>query len=144
MRSHMTDRPFRCCSCYKCFSDESALRDHIPKHNETKHLKTKICPVCGKSYAQETYLARHMLRHQVTPANQVTLANDAARAVHPQLPPISLHTCQSAAVVPAPVYQAAVGSHCPRLPGFYQSGTVPVGFHANFSSSQYTSGDQLK
>jgi hypothetical protein len=64
MRSHMTDRPFRCHSCYKCFSDEAALREHIPHHNETKHLKTKICTVCGKSYAQETYLARHMARHQ--------------------------------------------------------------------------------
>jgi len=146
MRSHMTDRPFRCCSCYKCFSDESALRDHIPKHNETKHLKTKICPVCGKSYAQETYLARHMLRHQVTPANQVTPTNDASRAVHLRLPPISLPTCQSATVVPTPVYHAALGSHCPQLPSgvFYHSGTEPVGFRANFFSSQYISGDQLK
>lgn len=64
MRSHMADRPFRCHSCYKCFSDETALREHIPHHNETKHLKTKICTVCGKSYAQDTYLARHMARHQ--------------------------------------------------------------------------------
>ncbi|CAD5126294.1 DgyrCDS14450 [Dimorphilus gyrociliatus] len=62
-RSHMTDKPYRCNSCYKCFSDEQALRDHIPKHSETKHLKTHICHVCGKSYTQETYLARHMQKH---------------------------------------------------------------------------------
>jgi Zinc finger, C2H2 type len=68
MRSHMTDQPFRCHSCYKCFSNEAALREHIPRHNETKHLKTKICSVCGKSYAQETYLARHMARHQAITA----------------------------------------------------------------------------
>ena len=63
-RSHMTDRPYRCNSCYKCFTDEQGLRDHIPKHSETKHLKTFICRICGKSYTQETYLARHMTKHQ--------------------------------------------------------------------------------
>ena len=138
MRSHMTDRPFRCYSCYKCFSDESALRDHIPKHNETKHLKTKICSICGKSYAQETYLARHMLRHQITPAD------NASRMVCPRLAPISLHTCQSASVVTTPVHQAAVGFCCPRLPSgvFHQSGTEPVGFHADFLRNQYA-GDRL-
>ena len=62
-RSHMTDRPYRCNSCYKCFADEQSLREHIPKHSDTKHLKTHICRVCGKSYTQETYLARHMTKH---------------------------------------------------------------------------------
>lgn len=65
-RSHMTDKPFRCNSCYKCFGDERSLQEHIPKHTETKHLKTKICTICGKSYAQETYLARHMAKHETT------------------------------------------------------------------------------
>ncbi|XP_052820424.1 zinc finger protein GLIS1-like [Mya arenaria] len=62
-RSHMTDRPYRCNSCYKCYPDEAGLREHIPKHSETKHIKTQICKVCGKAYTQETYLARHMLKH---------------------------------------------------------------------------------
>ncbi|XP_052267495.1 zinc finger transcription factor lin-29-like isoform X3 [Dreissena polymorpha] len=62
-RSHMTDRPYRCNSCYKCYADEAGLREHIPKHSETKHIKTQICKVCGKAYTQETYLARHMLKH---------------------------------------------------------------------------------
>ncbi|XP_060066813.1 zinc finger protein 77-like [Ylistrum balloti] len=62
-RSHMTDKPFRCNSCYKCYADEQGLRDHIPKHSETKHLKTHICRICGKSYTQETYLTRHMAKH---------------------------------------------------------------------------------
>lgn len=62
-RSHMTDKPFRCNSCYKCFAEEQGLREHIPKHSETKHLKTHICHVCGKSYTQETYLTRHMAKH---------------------------------------------------------------------------------
>lgn len=62
-RSHMTDKPYRCNSCYKCYADEQSLRDHIPKHSDTKHLKTHICRICGKSYTQETYLARHMAKH---------------------------------------------------------------------------------
>ena len=62
-RSHMTDKPYRCNSCYKCFADEMGLRQHIPKHSETKHLKTHICHICGKSYTQETYLTRHMAKH---------------------------------------------------------------------------------
>ena len=61
----MVDRAFRCNSCYKCFADEGSLRDHIPRHAETKHLKTRICDVCGKSYTQETYLARHRTKHQI-------------------------------------------------------------------------------
>lgn len=62
-RSHQTDKPFKCNSCYKCFVDEPALLEHIPKHKESKHLKTHICQYCGKSYTQETYLQKHMQKH---------------------------------------------------------------------------------
>ncbi|XP_028897084.2 zinc finger protein rotund isoform X1 [Zeugodacus cucurbitae] len=62
-RCHQTDKPFKCNSCYKCFSDEPSLLDHIPKHKESKHLKTHICQYCGKSYTQETYLTKHMQKH---------------------------------------------------------------------------------
>ncbi|XP_070493142.1 zinc finger protein rotund isoform X2 [Chironomus tepperi] len=62
-RSHQTDKPFKCNSCYKCFADEPALLEHIPKHKESKHLKTHICQYCGKSYTQETYLQKHMQKH---------------------------------------------------------------------------------
>jgi len=138
-RSHMTDRPFRCYSCYKCFRDEATLRDHIPKHRETKHLKTKICPVCGKSYAQQTYLARHMLRHQASPTD------GAGGAMHPVLPLVSVYSNQPTAAVPTPVCQMTVGSCYLQLPVglFQQSSTEPVGFHAHFLRNQYTTGDQL-
>ncbi|XP_035773920.1 zinc finger protein rotund-like isoform X2 [Anopheles albimanus] len=62
-RCHQTDKPFKCNSCYKCFSDEPSLLEHIPKHKESKHLKTHICQYCGKSYTQETYLSKHMQKH---------------------------------------------------------------------------------
>ena len=62
-RCHQTDKPYKCNSCYKCFHDEVSLLEHIPKHKESKHLKTHICSYCGKSYTQETYLAKHMQKH---------------------------------------------------------------------------------
>ncbi|CAL4104327.1 unnamed protein product [Meganyctiphanes norvegica] len=62
-RCHQTDKPYKCNSCYKCFSDEGSLLEHIPKHKESKHLKTHICQYCGKSYTQETYLQKHMQKH---------------------------------------------------------------------------------
>jgi hypothetical protein len=62
-RCHQTDKPYKCNSCYKCFTDEPSLLDHIPKHKESKHLKTHICQYCGKSYTQETYLQKHMQKH---------------------------------------------------------------------------------
>ncbi|XP_055327052.1 zinc finger protein rotund-like [Sitodiplosis mosellana] len=66
-RCHQTDKPFKCNSCYKCFTDETALLEHIPKHKESKHLKTHICQYCGKSYTQETYLSKHMQKHAERP-----------------------------------------------------------------------------
>ncbi|CRL04532.1 CLUMA_CG017607, isoform A [Clunio marinus] len=62
-RCHATDKPYKCNACYKCFTDETTLLEHIPKHKESKHLKTHICQYCGKSYTQETYLAKHLQKH---------------------------------------------------------------------------------
>ncbi|KAH8277205.1 hypothetical protein KR026_007413 [Drosophila bipectinata] len=62
-RCHQTDKPFKCNSCYKCFGDEMTLLEHIPKHKDSKHLKTHICNLCGKSYTQETYLQKHLQKH---------------------------------------------------------------------------------
>uniref|UniRef100_A0A7E4VD71 Zinc finger protein rotund n=1 Tax=Panagrellus redivivus TaxID=6233 RepID=A0A7E4VD71_PANRE len=62
-RCHQSDKPFKCNSCYKCFNDEAALLEHIPKHKESKHLKVHICSFCGKSYTQSLYLDKHMTKH---------------------------------------------------------------------------------
>jgi hypothetical protein len=62
-RCHQSDKPYKCNSCYKCFTEEAALLEHIPKHKDSKHVKTHICSYCGKSYTQETYLAKHMQKH---------------------------------------------------------------------------------
>ncbi|XP_067138777.1 zinc finger protein rotund-like isoform X5 [Centruroides vittatus] len=82
-RCHQTDKPYKCNSCYKCFADEASLLEHIPKHKESKHLKTHICQFCGKSYTQETYLAKHMQKH----ADR--LEKRGLQPSHPTLPPVS-------------------------------------------------------
>lgn len=73
-RCHQSDKPYKCNSCYKCFTDEQLLLEHIPKHKESKHLKTHICQYCGKSYTQETYLTKHMQKHAERPDKRPALA----------------------------------------------------------------------
>lgn len=84
-RCHQTDKPYKCNSCYKCFTDEASLLEHIPKHKESKHLKTHICQYCGKSYTQETYLQKHLQKHAERPDKRPPLAQ-ALRQDHPYWP----------------------------------------------------------
>ncbi|XP_017785706.1 PREDICTED: zinc finger protein rotund isoform X1 [Nicrophorus vespilloides] len=92
-RCHQTDKPYKCNSCYKCFSDEPSLLEHIPKHKESKHLKTHICQYCGKSYTQETYLSKHMQKHaertDKRPPIGAGLGLNARGLDHPYWPKVS-------------------------------------------------------
>ena len=81
-RSHQTDKPYKCNSCYKCFADEPSLLEHIPKHKESKHLKTHICQYCGKSYTQETYLQKHMQKHAERTDKRPPISGRAGQGNH--------------------------------------------------------------
>ena len=85
-RCHQTDKPYKCNSCYKCFADETSLLEHIPKHKESKHLKTHICQYCGKSYTQETYLQKHMQKHAERTDKRPPLGGMGIRQDHPYWP----------------------------------------------------------
>ncbi|KAG7169451.1 Zinc finger protein rotund-like [Homarus americanus] len=85
-RCHQTDKPYKCNSCYKCFVDEASLLEHIPKHKESKHLKTHICQYCGKSYTQETYLQKHMQKHAERPDKRPSLSGHGLRQDNPYWP----------------------------------------------------------
>ncbi|KAK4310540.1 hypothetical protein Pmani_017897 [Petrolisthes manimaculis] len=85
-RCHQTDKPYKCNSCYKCFADEGSLLEHIPKHKESKHLKTHICQYCGKSYTQETYLQKHMQKHAERPDKRPSLTAHGIRQDNPYWP----------------------------------------------------------
>ncbi|CAO1411359.1 unnamed protein product [Diamesa serratosioi] len=80
-RCHASDKPFKCNSCYKCFVDEISLLQHIPKHKDSKHLKTHICQYCGKSYTQDTYLQRHVQKH-LTKTEKKSSSQAASRAAN--------------------------------------------------------------
>ncbi|CAB3384076.1 Hypothetical predicted protein [Cloeon dipterum] len=86
-RCHQTDKPYKCNSCYKCFTDEPSLLEHIPKHKESKHLKTHICQYCGKSYTQETYLSKHMQKHAERQDKRPPIANSLQPQGQPQQQP---------------------------------------------------------
>lgn len=89
-RCHQTDKPYKCNSCYKCFSDEPSLLEHIPKHKESKHLKTHICQYCGKSYTQETYLTKHMQKHAERTDKRPPIGMGLNRGLeHPYWPKVS-------------------------------------------------------
>ncbi|XP_064642741.1 zinc finger protein 362-like isoform X4 [Lineus longissimus] len=110
-RSHMTDKPYRCNSCYKCFVDEIGLREHIPKHSDTKHLKTHICRICGKSYTQETYLTRHMAKHQMdggSPRIRIPKHEPLNRPIK-QEPGTPIESCSSASTPKTPIDSAMNG-----------------------------------
>lgn len=84
-RCHQTDKPFKCNSCYKCFTDETALLEHIPRHKDSKHLKTHICQYCGKSYTQETYLSKHMQKHAERPDKRPSIQAGLSLAMNRNL-----------------------------------------------------------
>ena len=110
-RCHASDKPFKCNSCYKCFVDEISLLQHIPKHKDSKHLKTHICQYCGKSYTQDTYLQRHVQKHltktekklnasSATTASSSRIANTSSTSTvldHPYWPKVSPDSAASIA-----------------------------------------------
>ena len=55
-RTHTREKPFECRLCEKIFSECSSLRKHILTHN----MKTFRCNNCGKSFARNDYLLKHL------------------------------------------------------------------------------------
>ncbi|XP_033107585.1 zinc finger protein 888-like [Anneissia japonica] len=59
-RKHTKDKPFKCRDCYRAFDDAQALQHHASCHAHTRRERKLSCGVCGKAYAQELYLIKHM------------------------------------------------------------------------------------
>ncbi|XP_006815209.1 uncharacterized protein LOC102810200 [Saccoglossus kowalevskii] len=66
-RRHNKDKPFKCPHCYRVYGDLTSLQAHVPSHANSRHEKKYPCGVCGKSYTQESYLMKHMLKHPTEP-----------------------------------------------------------------------------
>ncbi len=61
-------------------ANQDRKRNRNRNQQESKHLKTHICQYCGKSYTQETYLAKHMQKHSDRPDKRPPIGSAAAAA----------------------------------------------------------------
>ncbi|XP_071946206.1 uncharacterized protein [Antedon mediterranea] len=59
-RKHTKDKPYKCRDCYRAFDDAQSLQHHASCHAHTRRERKLSCGVCGKAYAQELYLIKHM------------------------------------------------------------------------------------
>ena len=84
-RRHNKDKPYKCKDCYRAYDELDKLQSHIHSHANTRREKRFSCGVCGKTYAQELYLMKHMAKHPqlsgIAPVpinNQPKMNNDTA------------------------------------------------------------------
>lgn len=62
-RRHNKDKPYKCRECYRAYDELDKLTSHVQSHTNTRREKRFSCGVCGKNYAQELYLMKHMAKH---------------------------------------------------------------------------------
>ncbi|XP_059615498.1 zinc finger protein 91-like [Phlebotomus argentipes] len=62
MRTHLNEFPYRCLDCMKLFRLDRDLMDHMKDHEENKVTKFR-CDKCGKYFATNSNVHRHMRRY---------------------------------------------------------------------------------
>uniref|UniRef100_H3CIB8 Uncharacterized protein n=1 Tax=Tetraodon nigroviridis TaxID=99883 RepID=H3CIB8_TETNG len=129
-RQHNKDKPFKCQNCNRGYIDAASLEVHLSTHT-VKHAKLFSCGLCNRSYTsvlgaakarfpgspgeafpitpsplspqlQETYLMKHMRKHNPDPLTSQTNPNNASQNPNPG-PPGSYQSHQpTEAVVSCP------------------------------------------
>lgn len=60
LKTHQTNKKFRCNTCYMSFSHQSTLCRHSRIHSQTF-----VCPVCNQKFSFDSHLRRHLIaEHQ--------------------------------------------------------------------------------
>jgi len=57
-------RPYQCDECPKAYTSDQGLKKHIA---QTHMIKKFVCKVCGKKYAEKSFVERHEKEHEGKP-----------------------------------------------------------------------------
>ncbi|CAH1109247.1 unnamed protein product [Psylliodes chrysocephalus] len=57
---HSREKKYSCKICFKCFADNSNLKNHLKIHSG---IKDHVCPECGKRFYTNTHLKIHSVVH---------------------------------------------------------------------------------
>ncbi|KAJ9585428.1 hypothetical protein L9F63_002775, partial [Diploptera punctata] len=58
--SQSTEKPFKCCDCFKNFTTKSHLNRHLRTHDTDEQI---MCNICGKKFKCGSYLKTHLHLH---------------------------------------------------------------------------------
>uniref|UniRef100_A0A8C9PKI4 C2H2-type domain-containing protein n=1 Tax=Spermophilus dauricus TaxID=99837 RepID=A0A8C9PKI4_SPEDA len=59
---HNTDKSFKCYNCHQSYTEPDSLEVQLSMHM-VKHVKLDTFTICIRAYSSETYLMKHMRKH---------------------------------------------------------------------------------
>lgn len=67
MRSHQSEKQFKCTMCWRGFHEKTYLRNHMHVHTNER---PNLCPICKKGYSKRCHVRKHLASfHKVGDVN---------------------------------------------------------------------------